>query len=151
MVPVKFPIVSSKNSRRLRFWWNYQKGFFLACLPNNLLPWRWRLMVVLETWWPQDATFLCNFATVILGEFFASLIGLPPVRKCKINMGSLPGKFVTVLVALKFLSIALTADMGIFRRIPIFYSNSLTYEAQHTFLSFDLCVLYLSHVHVLYE
>ena len=36
------------------------KAFFLACLPNNLLAWRWRLIVVLETW--------CYFPpTVILG------------------------------------------------------------------------------------
>ena len=46
-------------------------------------------------------------------------------------------------------SIALTVDMGIFRQVAIFYSHSLTYEAQHTFPSFDFCVSsYLSHVDV---
>ena len=61
------------NSKRLRLWWNDRKGFFLACLPNNFLAWRWCLMVVLETSWPQDATFFCNSPTVIPGDFLSSL------------------------------------------------------------------------------
>ena len=34
-------------------------------------------------------------------------------------MGPLPGKFVTVPVALNFISIALTVDMGIFKWVAI--------------------------------
>ena len=47
----------------------------------------------------------------------------------KINMGPLPDKFVTIPIALTFLSIALMLDMGIFRQVAIFYRLSLTYEA----------------------
>ena len=38
----------------------------------------------------------------------------------KINMGPLPGEFVTCTVAFNFLGIALTVDMGIFRQVAIF-------------------------------
>ena len=76
---------------------------------------------------------------MILGDFFPSLI-LLTVCEGKINIGPLPGRFVTV--ALNFLNIALTVDMGILRRVAIFRSQSLTYEAQHNFPSFDLCVLF---------
>ena len=62
------------------------------------------------------------------------------MRGGKINMGPLPGKFVTVPVALNFLSIALNLDMGIFRRVAYFLCHSLTNEAQQTFPTFDLCV-----------
>ena len=55
-------------------------------------------------------------------------------------MGHLQGKFVTVLVALNFLSIPQTVDIGIFRQVAMLYSHSLTHETQHT-LSFDLCGL----------
>ena len=48
------------NSRHLHLWWNGRKGLFLVCLPNNLLAWRWCLMVILKTRWSQVATFLCN-------------------------------------------------------------------------------------------
>ena len=68
------------NSMHLHLWWDDRKGFFLACPPNNLLAWRWYLMVVLETWWPVGATFLWNSPTVIIGELFASLIILLAVR-----------------------------------------------------------------------
>ena len=113
------------------------KMFWFA-FPNNLLA---RLMVVLETWWHQDATFLCNSPTVIFGDLFASLIILLAVRGGKINRDPLSRRFVTVTIALKFLSTALTVDMGIFRQEAFFYRHSLTYEAKHTFPSFDLCVL----------
>ena len=66
------------------------------------------VVVVLETWRPQDATFLCISPTVILEEFFASLIILLAVHGGKISIGPLPGKFVTIPVAFNFLSIALT-------------------------------------------
>ena len=46
-------------------------------------------------------------------EFFASLIILLTVCGCKIDMGPLPGMFVTVPVALNYLSIILTVNMAI--------------------------------------
>ena len=67
----------------------------------------------------QDATFLCISVKVIHVEFFASLI-LLAVHGGKIHMGPLPGKFITIPVALNFLGIALTVDMGIFWRVAIF-------------------------------
>ena len=50
------------------------------------------LMVVLETSWPQEDTFLCNSPTAIIGDFFACC-----------SWGPLHGKFVTVPVAFNFL------------------------------------------------
>ena len=88
---------------------------------------------------PQDATFLCNSPIMILEKCFASLIILFTVHGGKINRGPLPGKFVTVPVALNFLSIGLTVDFQVSCYV---FSHSLTYEAQHTFPSFDLCVLF---------
>ena len=49
-------------------------------------------------WRLEDATFLYNLATVIIGEFFDSLIILLTECGGKINMGPLPGKFVTELL-----------------------------------------------------
>ena len=59
-------------------------------------------------------------------------------------MGPLPGKFVTVPVALNFLSIALTVDMGIFRQVTIFYSHSLMMLSPHLICVFS----YYSHIDV---
>ena len=64
-----------------------------------------------------------------------------PPRWARGQNKNLPGKIVTVAIALNFLSIALMVDMGIFRRGVVFvYSHSMTYETQHAFPSFDLCV-----------
>ena len=62
----------------------------------------------------------CNCTTVILGDFFFAPHIILVVCGGKINIDPLPGKFVTVLVALNFLSIALMVDMGLFRQIAIF-------------------------------
>ena len=85
------------NSRRLRLLVALNKGFFLATLPNSLLAWRWRLIVDLETWWPQDATKFCNSPTVALGFPFASRTICLTVRGGKIHLRPLPGKFTTSL------------------------------------------------------
>ena len=72
---------------------NDRKGFFLECLANHLLGWRWHLMAVLETWWPPR----CYFPL-----FPTSLIIPLIVHGGNIYMGPLPGKFVTVPVAFNF-------------------------------------------------
>ena len=100
-------------------------------------------MVGLGTWWPQDSIFLWNSPTVILGDFFGSLIILFAVHGGKINMGPLLGKFVTLkTLTLQLFNYCPNNIHGHFQVSSyFFYSHSLTYEAQHTFPSFDLCVL----------
>ena len=71
----------------------------------------WRL---LETFWPQDSTNLCNSPAVILGDSFATQTILLTVR-------GVNGWFLTSPVALKFLTIAMIVEMGIFNCLEIFF------------------------------
>ena len=86
------------NCRRFGLLLIDSRGFFLATLQNNLWWWRWRLMVVLETFWPQD----CNSPAVILGDFFASRTILLTVRGVNLHTRPLPGWFLTSPVPLNF-------------------------------------------------
>lgn len=63
-----------ENSRHFILWLDERKVSLLACLPNSLLAWRWRLIVDLETWWLQNAAVVCKFPTVI--HFFANFLTL---------------------------------------------------------------------------
>ena len=70
-----------------------RKGFLLATLPMKLWLWKWRLMVLFETWWPQDATKACNSFTVILGDFVASHTIFLSILGGKMQLHPLPMSF----------------------------------------------------------
>ena len=77
---------------------------------------------------------------MILGDFFATIF-LIAVRGGKINMGPLSGKFVSSCVEL----FSKYCPGGRYWHFQVssyfFYCDSLTYEAQRTFPSFDSGVL----------
>ena len=71
---------------------------------------------------------------MILGDLYASLTILLTVHEGKINLDYFPSTF-----DFNFLIDALMVEASSY-----FYSHSLTYEGQHTFPLFDLCVLLTS-------
>ena len=135
------------NCRRFSLLLIDNRGFFLATLKNNLWWCRWRLMVVLETFWPQDSTNLCNSPAVILRDYFASRTILLTVRGVNLQTGPLPGWFLTSPVALNFLTIALIVEMGIFNCLDIFlysfpdFCSSTTFCHTSTLCSFVFPIL----------
>ena len=95
-------------------WW-------LACLPNNLLAWRWTSNGSFGDFIILSSVILQQWS---LGTFLPLLSSSSPLCVgAKSNMGPLPGKFVTVPVALNFLGIALMVDMGIFRTSSYFFHS----------------------------
>ena len=121
------------NCRRFSLLLIDSRGFFLATLQNNLWWCRWRLMVVLETFWPQDSTHLYNSPAVILGDSFASRTILLTVRGVNLQIGPLPGWFLTSPVALNFLIISMIVEMGIFNCLEIFLCPFLDLCSSTTF------------------
>ena len=50
-----------------------RKGFLLATLPMRLWLWRWRLLVLFETWWSHDATKASSLEILLLLSPFSSV------------------------------------------------------------------------------
>ena len=107
------------------------------CHAFQIICWRWCLMVVLETFWAKHATFPCNSPTVILAEFFA-----PPQCAWGQNKhGSSSRQFCYSSSCFELFKYFPNGRYGHFQGSGFFSSHSLTYEVQHTFPTFDLCVL----------
>ena len=82
-------------------------------------------------------------------ELFSFLIILIAVCRGKINMVSLPGKFVTIPVAFNFLSLAITVDIGLFRWVDVVFLNIPWLMKLNTLFPHLICAFsYRSHVHV---
>ena len=97
-----------------------RKGFLLATLPMRLWLWRRHLMVLFETWWPQDATKACSSFTVILGDFVASLTLLLSILGGKMQSRPLPMRFSPVQYLLICFIITLTVLSGILNHLQMF-------------------------------
>src|SRR4029434_1899230 len=90
-------------------------------------------MVVVETFSPQDSTNLCNSPAVILGDYFASRTILLTVHGVNVQTRPLPGGFLTSPVALNFLIISMSVEMGIFNCLEIFLCPFLDLCSSTTF------------------
>ena len=154
MVPVKAP-VALRDSRDLHLWWNDGKGFFSG-MPSKYF---FGMEVTSNGSFgdPMNskmATFFCNSLAVrSFWNFWHLLLFLSSSSLCvggKINMDPLPGKFLTVPVALNFLKHCPNGRYGHFKVKQIFYychSHAL-WNSTHLFPHLICAFSYLSYLDV---